>query len=94
MTESRWMLSEDGDEEFGMAWNIKEVVGDKMIQIANFTDEDKCRHFLCAVRWMDTLGSGKMSLAADGITFGTTGVPRATKKRVTKPKVTRKTKTR
>ena len=78
MTE-RWFMSEEGDEEFGWTWDIKELVDGKLQHICTANSEEKCRHILHALQWVDGLGEFKMGLRADGFIFNN-GIPRPKKK--------------
>lgn len=75
-----WFMSEEGDDDMGWVWDIKELVDGKLIHICSVTTEDRCRHILAALRWVDELGEFKMGLKADAFIFPAKGYPRAKKK--------------
>lgn len=67
MGEERWFLENGGDDEFGFQWNLMLQENGRLRCVAQYLEEDYAVQGLAAHKWLDSLGSGKMSLAMEGI---------------------------
>lgn len=65
----RWFIEESGDAELGFTWSVFKLDGARLVCYAQCFDESYAEQIVSALKWQDTLGSARMSLAQDGITF-------------------------
>ncbi len=68
---SRWKIEESGNGEDGFCWNLFEAEGDSLSMRATLYDHKFAMKMKAAMDWLDTLGSGYMSLALEGIAIDT-----------------------
>lgn len=73
MGEERWFLENGGDDEFGFQWNLMLQENGRLRCVAQYLEEDYAVQGLAAHKWLDSLGSGKMSLAMEGIVIDSNG---------------------
>lgn len=64
-----WFLEESGDEEIGYSWNLMHLENGRLRCVAQYLDEGYAEQGLSAHIWVDSLGSGIMRLAMEGIVF-------------------------
>lgn len=66
---SRWLIEETGNGEDGFCWNLFCKDEDRLTMMATLYSESFARDMKSAMDWQDSLGSGLLSLAMDGIVF-------------------------
>lgn len=66
---SRWKIEESGNGEDGFCWNLFEEEEEKLIMRATLYDEKFAKRMKSAMDWQDSLGTGIMRLAQDGVTI-------------------------
>lgn len=66
-----WLIEESGNMEDGFSWNLFECEDGRLTMRATLYDEKFALKMKSAMDWLDSLGSGLMRLAQDGIIIDT-----------------------
>lgn len=69
MSEERWFIEESLSDDFGNQWNLMLYEEGRLRCVAQYLEEQYAIQGLAAHKWLDSLGSGMMSLAMEGISI-------------------------
>lgn len=88
MFEDRWFLEESLSDDIGNQWNLMLLENGRLRCIAQYLEEQYAVQGLAAQKWLDSLSSGMMSLAMEGIIIDSSSgkVRKAPRRRVPAPK--------